>query len=312
MVRMLVVALLILACSVALAQNVSVTERRTDQPFEINWGAAYKLASHIFAAEWIKSCKPVWCNAYPSPARITTTYGKPIQGDSLTPVDDQPGPDGRGQRPCWVFWKEKGLTGVAIEQGVFGNTIVSTFTILRAAEVRTVTRECIQEVVVERTRYQLVNLPAVIVAPQPFMNPAGVTYSWTRPAPVSVGSVVTGPRRDVISVGVYYVPRIECRDKPEPPDPPDDGTCGPGDPPVDPPPNSGEVNVDPHDPSGQPPGGAPVPPGVGSPPPPPPDNGIITGPDVPSHAPNPDGEHQADPVVPTQQFQPARLVQPSG
>ncbi|MFA5158635.1 MAG: hypothetical protein WC451_05635 [Patescibacteria group bacterium] len=289
--RRILVVLLALACSVAMAQNVPVTERRVSEPFRINWDAAYKLASHIFAAKWIKTCKPVWCSSYPSPARITTCYGKPIAGDSLTPVDDK-----LCQRPCWVFWKERGLTGVAVEQGEGGNTIVSTFTVLRQPETVVREREVVRETL--RTHTEYIQNPGtvttVFLSTGGYRPPAGITQVGTTNLHVPNGQTFYGPEENQVYVSFRRQQDVVCKPQPEPP-PGDD--CVPGGSGDDPPPNSGEVNVPPHDPSGQPPGGDPHPPGVGPPPPAPPDHGIITGPDVPPHAPRPEGEHQADPIV---------------
>jgi hypothetical protein len=219
------------SAQVIVAQNVPVTEKRTGQPFKINWNTAYKLASHIFAAEWIKTCIPEWHKSYPSPARITTCYGRPVRGDSLTPVNDT-----LCQRPCWVFWKEQGLTGVAIEQGCEGNTIVSTFTVLRQPETVVCEREVVHETL--RTRTEYVQNPGtvetVFLTTSGYRLPAGITQVSTTNLTVPNGRTFYGPEENQIYVSFRRQQEVVCKTQPEP----DDGTCGPGTPPTPPPPTA--------------------------------------------------------------------------
>ena len=125
----LIVVVLIGSVTFALAeQNVPVTEARVSRPFAVDWGVVRSLAGRIFAEQWLApGSKGEWSSCYPSPSRVTTTYGcRPAKGDSLTPVDDRC----FQKRPGWIFWKERGRTGVMIEKGVRGNWIVSTFVMI--------------------------------------------------------------------------------------------------------------------------------------------------------------------------------------
>ncbi len=285
----------------ALTANVAVTEARTDTPFSITWGTVMPLAGHIFAQPWLKSCKAVWSDYYPSPARLTTVYDCPAKGDSLTPVNDV-----AGQRPCWVFWKEKGVCGAAVERGDRGNFIVSTFTIIGGI------KEVVHETTVERTRTEYVETPGrvdtVFVSTRGYIPPAGITAVGTTNLSIPSGHENIGPEEGKLYLGfrrTVNTPAVCPPKPPNPPPPPPSGpTCPPGTPNPPNPPSSPEVNVPPHDPSTPVvPGGDSVPPGVGPPPPAPPDHGIITPdpgePPTPPHMPTPDGEHQADPVDPT-------------
>lgn len=279
--KLAAVLLLVLVASVSLAQNVPVTERRTVGPFTINWVAAHKLASHIFAEAWTQGRVPEWHIFYPSRARITTTYGNPITGDSLTPVDDRPLPH---KRPCWVFWKEPGLTGVAIERGEGGNTIVSTFTII--TEPTPVTERIVTRDVV-RTITEYVETPGevktVFVNTGFYHPPAGLTQETGTNISVPSGRAFYGPEENQVVLGFRRVPDqpkpAVCPPEPPPPPPPPGGpTCPPGTPNPPNPPNSPEVNVPPNDPSTPTvPGGDSVLPGVGPPEPNVPDHGSHDG-----------------------------------
>jgi len=307
MPKLAVALILVLVASVSLAQNVPVTEKRVDKPFEPDQATVLWLGEQIYANPWL-SLPAEWNKSYPSPAWITTVYGRPRKGDSLTPVNDIPDSQtGMGQRPCLVHWKVRGVCGAAVEVGVEGNTIVSTFVITGAGK----TVETVREVIVERTRTEYVLQPGdvktVFINTGFYHPPAGLTQETGTNIAVPSGHAFYGPEEGQIVVGIKRTveakPQV-CPPKPPPPPPPPGPTCPPGTPNPPPGPNNPGVNVPPHDPSTPTvPGGDPVPPGVGPPPPAPPDHGIITpgpgDPPTPPHMPYPDGPHQADPVDPS-------------
>ena len=141
---------------------------------------------------------------------------------------------------------------------------------------RTVEREVPVQVVVP----QIVTLPMPVVLPaRQFIQPAGVTATWTPSAPVNVGQVVVGTWQDIIALTVIYHQPVVCRTSPS-------GTCPPGEAPPPPsPPAAG--------------GTAPPPPGNGDGNP-----GANQPPDAPDHpgheqpwAPGPDHPNVADPVI---------------
>ena len=299
MKRVMTVVMLVLLCAAVWAQgepvaqtqtaNVTVTEARVSQPFAIDWAKVTTLAARIFAEPWIHGSKPEWHDSYPSPARITTTYGEPAKGDSLTPVDDR-----SKQRPCWVFWKDE-RSGVAVEKGHRGNWIVSTFVknteIVRVEmQVQVVEKPVIVEKPVYIPQPYAIPTPPVLIPARQYIPPAGVSAIWTPAIPVNTGATVVGPWHDLVTATLIYRP------EPKPP-PPTDGTCGPGTPPAPPPPSSPPVVAPPGNPSGL--VNPPTPPGVGPPAPNVPDHGTH------DHAGDinysPADPNIADPVEPDQQ-----------
>lgn len=224
----LIVGLVLAVVLPALAQdNVPVTEPRVNHPFAIDWAKVRMLASRIFAEKWIQGCQSEWSDRYPSPSYITTTYGCPAAGDSLTPVNDI-----SGQRPCWVFWKEHNKTGVAVELGCRGNWIVSTFVMIqtRTVEVPRPTQAVVRTIPVP----QIICIPqTTVVSQRQYIAPATVNAVCTPAASVPTGSTTVGPWVDRASLTLALVPSREvCRQE--------DETCGKGEPGTEPPPNGGQ------------------------------------------------------------------------
>lgn len=303
MKKLVAIAVLVLFCVAVWAQgepgfqepqatNVAVTEVRVDQPFVIDWAKVTSLATRIFAEPWIRSCRPEWNGSYPSPARITTTYGKPAAGDSLTPVNDT-----SCQRPCWVFWKDD-RSGVAVEKGINGNWIVSTFVrddIIVINNTTTVTQVELVPVpeLVTRTRTEIIEVPyrvPVNICPSPRYVPGVAVAANMDNGGLSFAGVHATDR---VQIGSIWAARQNYRTSatcPTPP-PPDDGTCGPGTPPTPPPPNDPGVIAPPGNPSGQVPCPPPSDPNA---PPAQPDHDTGGQP----WEPMPDSPTVADPVVP--------------
>ena len=233
MMRATTVVVLVFICAAVWAQytpsqttaNVAVTESRVSQPFVVDWVKVSKLASRIFAEPWLRSCKPEWSESYPSPSRITTTYGYPAKGDSLTPVNDV-----FNQRPCWVFWKDD-RSGVAVEKGVRGNWIVSTFVVDQTVQVFVPGPVTYVDRPVDRvvTVTQPVAVPTFVPARQ-FICPATVTALWTPAMPVAVGSSTQTESVKVWGT-VGFIPKQRREVKQCPPKPP---ICPPGQPPTPP------------------------------------------------------------------------------